>query len=401
MKVKTSITCLAVLPLLMLASLQTAAQPGIGVPVPPLGDGPWIIDTAEQHSIRLSIVTKGLSHPWAIAFMPDGSMLITERDGRLRYVRNDVLDPREISGLPAIRTVGNGGLMDVALHPQFEDNSLVYFTYTKPMRDGMGAPVLARGRLDGYALHEVEDLLVPDIYEGNSGLNGRVAFGGDGKVYMTTGGRSQNDTVNVAQDPMSLRGKVLRLNDDGSVPDDNPFVGRAGYRPEIYSLGHRNQLGLILHPITGEIWQHENGPNGGDEINIILPGRDYGWQSVSFGRHYSGARVSDNPAPEGIEAPLVYWVPAIAVAGMAVYTGDQFPAWQGNVFVGAMTEGRIPGTGHLQRIVFNENMEEIRRESMLREFRQRIREVRQGPDGLLYLLTDEEEGALLRIEPAP
>lgn len=401
MKFRMSVVCLAALPLTMLASSNTGAQPGIGVPVPPLGDGPWIIDTAEQHSIRLSVVTKGLSHPWAIAFMPDGAMLITERDGRLRYVRDDALDPREIAGLPDIRTVGNGGLMDVALHPQFEDNGLVYFTYTKPMRDGMGAPVLARGRLDGYALLDVEDLLVPDIYEGNSGLNGRVAFGRDGKVYMTTGGRSQNDTVNVAQDPMSLRGKVLRLNDDGSVPDDNPFVGREGYRPEIYSLGHRNQLGLIVHPVTGEIWQHENGPNGGDEINIILPGRDYGWQSVSFGRHYSGARVSENPTLEGIEPPLVYWVPAIAVAGMAVYTGDRFPAWQGNVFVGAMTEGRIPGTGHLQRIVFNENMQEIRRESMLRDFRQRIREVRQGPDGLLYLLTDEDDGALLRIEPAP
>ncbi len=387
--------------LLVIATLSHAQQAPIGVPVPPLGDGPWVIDTAEQHQIRLSVVTKGLSHPWAIAFLPDGDMLITERDGRLRFVRDGVLDPQDISGLPEVRTVGNGGLMDVALHPGFAENRLVYLTYTKPVGNGMGAPALARGRLEGYALVDVEDLLVPDFYEGNSGLNGRVAFGRDGKVYMTTGGRSQNDTVNVAQDPMSLRGKVLRLNDDGSVPSDNPFVDREGYRPEIYSLGHRNQLGLIVHPDTGEIWQHENGPNGGDEINIILPGRDYGWQQVSFGRHYTGPRVSDNPTPEGIEPPLVYWVPSIAVAGMAVYTGDEFPAWRGNVFVGAMTEGRIPGTGHLQRIVFNENMEEIRRESMLREFRQRIREVREGPDGFLYLLTDEEDGALLRIEPAP
>ncbi len=387
--------------LLVTVTVDHARSQPIGVPVPPLGDGPWVIDTAEHHRIRVSVVTKGLSHPWAIAFLPDGRMLITERDGRLRFVRDGVLDPEPISGLPEIRTVGNGGLMDVALHPQFEENRLVYFTYTKPVGNGMGAPVLARGRLEGHALHDVEDILVPDFYEGNSGLNGRVVFGRDGKVYMTTGGRSQNDSVNVAQDPMSLRGKVLRLNDDGSAPSDNPFVGREGYRPEIFSLGHRNQLGLIIHPDTGEIWQHENGPNGGDEINIILPGRDYGWQEVSFGRHYGGPRVSDNPTREGIEPPLVYWVPAIAIAGMAVYTGDQFPAWRGNVFVGAMTEGRIPGTGHLQRVVFNENMEEIRRESMLREFRQRIREVREGPDGFLYLLTDEDEGALLRIEPAP
>ena len=211
---------------------------------------------------------------------------------------------------------------------------------------------------------------------------------------MSTGGRSQNDIENVAQNPMSLRGKVLRLNEDGSVPPDNPFVGRAGYRPEIYTLGHRNTLGLIVHPPTGMLWQHENGPNGGDEINIILPGRDYGWPVLSFGRDYSGPRVSEHPTREGTESPLVVWLPAIAAAGMAVYTGDQFPAWRGNVFVGAMTEGRIPGTGHLQRVVFNENTEEVRRESMLRELRQRIREVRQGPDGFLYLLTDEDDGAL-------
>jgi glucose/arabinose dehydrogenase len=291
--------------------------------------------------------------------------------------------------------------MDVALHPQFERNRLVYLTYTKPVGNGMGAPSLARGRLEGHALVDVKDLLVPDFYAGNAGLNGRVAFGPDGKVYMSTGGRSEGDVANVAQDTKSLRGKVLRLNDDGSVPADNPFVGRAGYRPEIFTLGHRNTLGLIAHPTTGQMWQHENGPNGGDELNILLPGRDYGWPVVSFGRDYSGKRISADPTREGIETPLVVWVPAIAVAGLAVYTGDRFPAWKGNVFVGAMTEARIPGTGHLQRVVFNANMEEMRRESMLRDLRQRIREVRQGPDGLLYLLTDEEDGALLRIEPNP
>ncbi len=400
MRGKQSLIWTAVL-LLVSATLSPAQQPPVGVPVPPLGAGPWVIDTAEQHKIRLSVVTKGLSHPWAIAFLPDNTLLITERAGRLRFVRNGVLDPQHISGLPQIRTDGNGGLMDVALHPQFERNRLVYFTYTKPVGDGMGAPALARGRLEGHALLDVKDLLVPDAYAGNSGLNGRVAFGPDGKVYFSTGGRSQDDIANVAQDFKSLRGKVLRLNDDGSVPPDNPFVGREGYRPEIYTLGHRNTLGLISHPGTGQMWQHENGPNGGDEINILLPGRDYGWPQVSFGRDYSGRRISEHPTRAGIEPPLVFWVPAIAVAGMAVYTGDKFPAWKGNVFVGGLMEGRIPGTGHLQRIVFNEKTEEIRRESLLREFRQRIREVRQGPDGLLYLLTDEDDGALLRIEPAP
>lgn len=401
MKARCLVRWNAALPLVMATLSYAQAQPSIGVPVPPLGAGPWVIDTAEQHRIRVSVVTRELSHPWAIAFLPNGDMLITERDGRLRVVRDGELDRQPISGVPEVRTDGNGGLMDVALHPQFEENRLVYLTYTKPVGNGMGAPTLARGRLEDHALVDVEDLLVPDFYEGNSGLNGRVVFGRDSKVYMSTGGRYLNDARNVAQDPMSLRGKILRLNDDGSVPPDNPFFGREGYRPEIYTLGHRNTLGLIVHPATGEIWQHENGPHGGDEINIILPGRDYGWPQVSFGRHYTGPRVSENPAPEGIEQPLVFWVPAIAVAGMAVYTGNEFPAWKGNVFVGALAEGRIPATGHLQRIVFNENMEEIRRESMLREFRQRIREVREGPDGFLYLLTDEDEGALLRIEPAP
>ena len=401
MRVRNSVGWAVALVIGMVALSHARQQQPIGVPVPPLGDGPWLFDTAEQHRIRVSVVTKGLSHPWAIAFLPDGDMLITERDRGLRVVRNGVLDPQVISGVPDIRTDGNGGLMDVALHPEFAENGLVYLTYTKPVGNGMGVPALARGRLEGDALTDVQDLVVPEAYEGNSGLNGRVVFGPDGMVYMSTGGRSQNDVANVAQDPMILRGKVLRLNDDGSVPPDNPFVGQAGYLPEIYTMGHRNTLGLIAHPETGMIWQHENGPNGGDEINIILPGRDYGWQSMSFGRHYSGARVSDSPTREGIEPPLVVWLPAIAAAGMAIYTGDQFPAWRGNAFVGAMTEGRIPGTGHLQRIVFNENTEEIRRESMLRELRQRIREVRQGPDGFLYLLTDEDDGALLRIEPAP
>ncbi len=372
-------------------------QTPIGVPVPPLGAGPWVFDTAEQHKIRVSVVTRGLSHPWAIAFLPEGGMLITERPGRLRVVRNGVLDPEDISGVPQVRTDGNGGLMDVALHPGFAENGLVYLTYTKPVGDGWGAPALAQGRLEGGALRDVRDLVVTEAFEGNSGLNGRVAFGRDGKVYMSTGGR----VGSAAQDPMSLRGKVLRLNDDGTVPPDNPFVDREGHRPEIYTSGHRNTLGLMLHPETGEVWNHENGPNGGDEINILLPGRNYGWPVVSFGRDYSGARITGHPTREGMESPLVVWLPAIAVSGMAVYTGDQFPAWRGNVFVGSLRQGGIPGTGHLQRIVFNEGTEELRRESILTELRRRIREVREGPDGFLYLLTDEEgDGALLRIEPA-
>lgn len=379
----------------LLSAGLALAQPPIGVPVPPLGAGPWVFDTAEQHKIRVSVVADGLVHPWAIAFLPDGTMLVTERPGRLRQVRGDRLDPTPIAGVPTVRTDGNGGLMDVAIHPRFSENRLVYLTYTKPVGDGMGAPALARGRLDAGQLSDVRDLVVTDAYPGNSGLNGRVVFGPDGKVYMSTGG----NIGTVSQDPMSLRGKVLRLNDDGSVPDDNPFVGRDGYRPEIYTLGHRNTLGLAVHPGTGDVWNHENGPNGGDEINVLRPGANYGWPVVSFGRDYSGELITEHPTREGMESPLVVWLPAIAVAGMTVYTGDRFPAWRGNVLVGALRQGGIPGTGHLQRIVFNERMEELRRESILTELRRRIREVRQGPDGLLYLLTDHDDGALLRIEP--
>ncbi len=397
MRVRHAGRLAAPLLLCMLGLSHAQQQPPVGVPVPPLGAGPWVFDTAEQHKVRVSVVTKGLSHPWALAFLPDGDMLVTERPGRLRIVRRGVLDPHAISGVPQVRTDGNGGLMDVALHPRFADNHFVYLTYTKSVGNGMGAPALARGRLEAGALTDVRDLLVTDAYEGNSGLNGRVVFGRDGKVYMSTGG----NVGNVSQDPTSLRGKILRLNDDGSVPPDNPFVGQAGHRPEIYTLGHRNTLGLIVHPETGVLWNHENGPNGGDEINIILQGRNYGWPVVSFGRNYPGARISEHPTRDGMESPLVVWLPAIAVAGMAVYTGDQFPAWRGNVFVGSLREGGIPGTGHLQRIVFNARTEELRRESMLTELRQRIREVREGPDGFLYLLTDEDDGALLRIEPAP
>jgi glucose/arabinose dehydrogenase len=386
---------IAVLLLGTFTVVRAQQGPALGLPVPPLGAGPFVFDTAERQKIRVSVVTKGLSHPWSLVFLPDGSMLITERPGRVRVLRNGVLDPTPVTGVPRVRTDGNGGLMDIALHPRFAENHLVYLTYTKPVDNGRGAPTLVRGRLEGGALVDVKDLLVPEAYEGNSGLNGRVVFGRDGMVYFSTGG----NIAKVAQDPASLRGKILRLRDDGSVPPDNPFANSAGYRPEIFTLGHRNTLALIVHPTTGDIWNSENGPNGGDEINVILRGRNYGWPILSFGRDYPGPRISEHPTREGFESPLVTWIPSIAASGMAVYTGDRFPTWKGNVFVGGMRTGEIPGTGHLERIVLNAKLEEMRRESMLGELRQRIREVRQGPDGLLYLLTDEDDGALLRIEP--
>jgi glucose/arabinose dehydrogenase len=395
---RSGVTLRLMIPMLFagLSAVQAQQEP-IGVAVPPLGSGPFIFDTAEQHKIRVTVFTKGLEHPWGLVFLPDGGMLVTERPGRIRVVREGVLDPKPLGGVPQPRTNGNGGLMDIALHPKFTENRLVYFTYDKPVEGGKGAPAVARGRLEGGALADVRDILISDAWEGTGGLNARIVFGRDGMLYMSTGG----NVGWVSQEPGSLRGKILRIRDDGTAPPDNPFVGRAGYRPEIYTMGHRNSLGLIVHPATGIIWNNENGPNGGDEINIILPGRNYGWPVLSFGRDYAGPRISEIPAREGMENPIVVWIPSIAVAGMAVYTGDRFPKWKNNVFVGSMRTGEIPGTGHLERIVFNERTEEMRRESMLGELKQRIREVRQGPDGYLYLLTDEDNGAILRIEPAP
>ncbi|HTC86896.1 MAG TPA: PQQ-dependent sugar dehydrogenase [Bryobacteraceae bacterium] len=361
----------------------------------PLPDHPMVFDTGEGQNIRVVVVTKALEYPWSMAFLPDGSMLVTERAGRLRIIRNGVLDAKPIAGAPVSYWAAESGApgavhgyMDIALHPRFAENHLLYLTYTKPLAGEKRTTAIARGRLDGSALKDVKDIFTLD-----EGSTSRIAFGSDGMLYMTTTGKDP-------QDPNTLGGKVLRLRDDGSVPPDNPFVGQAGHRPEVYTMGHRSALGLALNPPTGEMWQNENGPNGGDEINILKPGRNYGWPLVSYGRTYQGPWQVSPPGHPGFEAPVVIWIPAIAVSGMTFYTGDKFPKWKGDVFVGSLRTGEIPGTGHLERILFNDKMEELRREALLRELRQRIRDVRQGPDGLLYVVTDEKEGAVLRIEPA-
>lgn len=377
------------------ASGQGAAQgPAPAMPPRPLPDAPFVIDSAEAGRIRVSVM-KGLSHPWSLAFLPDGSILVTERPGRLRIVRKGVLDPQPISGAPAVYTQGLGGLMDIALHPRFAETRWVYLSYTKAVQ-GAHTSALMRGRLDGMALVDVQELFVADaVGKGPAAGNG-MTFGRDGHLYMAVGGA--NDEI--AQNPNSHFGKILRFRDDGTVPADNPFVGREGYKPEIYSLGHRNMLGLTVHPTTGEVWQNENGPLGGDEVNILKPGANYGWPIVSYGRQYSGARVSARTSQEGFEDPVLVWTPSIAISGMTFYTGDRFPAWKNNLFVGGLQWGRIPGTGQMHRVVFNEKWEEIRREAFFVDLRQRIRNVRQGPDGRLYVITDEDDGALLTLEPA-
>ena len=376
-----------------------AAQVGMpALPPVPLPDGPLIIETAEAR-IRLVTITRELSHPWGLAFLPDGRMLVTERAGRLRVIRDGVLDPQPITGVPEVHAVTVSGLMDVGVHPQFADNGLVYLTYSQPAGDGARV-TLARGRLEDATLTGVETLFESETLISNDGAAAsRIVFASDDTMYITVGGAFEEWAM-LAQDPGATAGKVLRLHHDGSVPDDNPFVGREGYRPEIYSLGHRNQLGMAIHPETGGLWAHENGPLGGDELNIIRAGANYGWPVVSYSRQYSGERVAARPWQEGMEQSEIVWLPSVAPSGMVFYDGDRFPQWIGNLFVGSLRTGGIRNTGHLQRIVFNENGEERRREWILAELRQRFRDVRQGPDGLLYALTDAAEAALFRIEPA-
>jgi glucose/arabinose dehydrogenase len=317
-----------------------------------------------------------------------------------------VVDPKPIAGIPPVLDSRLKGMQDLALHPRFAENKLVYFTYYKPKpgEEDVATATLARGRFDGdHALTDVRDLFVSDAWCATPSA-ARIAFAPDGKVFLSVGvpirGRAGTAQPDDSQLPGSDAGKVLRLNDDGTVPPDNPFVGKAGYKPEIYALGIRNILGMFIHPQTGELWENENGPMGGDEINIIRAGLNYGWPIISYGRAYNGDLTGDTSGPTtelhqmpGMEEPFLIWVPSIAPSGMAFYTGDRFEAWKGNIFVGAMR------CTMLQRIVLNAKGMPILRENLLTELKQRIRDVRQGPDGLLYVLTDETFGALLRIEP--
>jgi aldose sugar dehydrogenase len=401
--------------LLAFVSYATCAQqgqPAIGVAAVTLTEESYVFDTAEQHKIRVVVIARGLAHPFALAFLPWGDALLSERGVQMRIVHNatgagkqaTALDPVPVAGVPAlVPAYRNGGLHDIVLHPQFAANQLIYFTYNKPAdikAPAAGGPprqrsavALMRGKWNGKELTDVEELFVAEP-GGNSGS--RITFGKDGMVYMTTAGEGGTNEQNLN----SSYGKVLRLHDDGRIPNDNPFVGRADAKPQVFSYGHRDHLGLTVHPQTGMILNAEHGPNGGDEVNIILPGRNYGWPKFSFGRNKDGSSVSEMPLAPGIEYPLIVWLPSIAPSGLTVYTGDRFPHWKGNLFIGSARRGEVPRTGSLERVVLDDKMQEMRREALLGDLHQRMRDVRQGPDGLLYVLTDEQDGALLRIEPA-
>ena len=388
------------------ASAQQNVPFANGVPVAPtglakqpLGKGPFLYRTAEQQDIRVTVLLRDVEYPYALAWLPTGEMLFTQRRGQLRIVRNGKLDPNPIEGGPASVFAGESGsigavhgYMNIALHPRFAENHLLYLSYTKPLGEKRSAVAVARGRLDGDRLVDLKDVFVAENVHGALAMT----VTSDGLLWLATAGGAN------AQDPNSLGGKVLRLKDDGSVPADNPFVGKDGARPEVYSLGHRSVLGFTQHPATHDMWISEMGPNGGDEINVIKPGRNYGWPLVSLGRTYPGpwqAKVNE-PTHAGYEPPIIYWMPSISVTGLTFYTADRLPKWKGDLFVAGVRYGEIPGTGRLDRILLNANMEELRRETLLADLHQRIRDVKQGPDGLLYIATDEAKGAILRIEPA-
>jgi len=334
----------------------------------------------------------GLAHPWSLAFLPDGAMLVTERPGRLRRIGVDGVISAPLDGVPKVFENGQSGLLDVALSPGFADDRLVYLSYGEPnWRGNKGGTAVARGRLGEHGLEGVEVVFrqEPKLSNG-SHVGSRIVFGDDGTLYVSAG---DNRDSGKAQLLDHLQGKIVRIGADGSIPADNPFVGRSDARPEIWSYGHRNVQGMALHPRTRALWSHEHGPMGGDEINLPLPGRNYGWPLATFGREYSGGPVPEAVGTEapGTEPPHHYWPVSPAISGMAFYEGDAFPQWRGNLFIGALAGQAL--------IRLELDGDRVVHEERLLEGRERVRDVRVGPDGLIYLLTDGEDGKLLRLEP--
>jgi glucose/arabinose dehydrogenase len=363
-----------------------------GFPLPAM---PAVYDTLQQ-SIRVSVVTRGLDRPWSFIVLPDGDMLVSFRyTHELKAIHKGILEPKPMAGMPEMR-----GLFDIAAHPKFAENKLIYFGYTRAAGNVDDARrsvmVIAKGRYEGNALSNVQDIFVTDpVFGGGS----RMAFAPDGTLYMTISGALGRTS---GWDPRKTDtdfGKVIRIRDDGTIPPDNPFAGKAGARPEIFTVGHRDQFGLAAHPVTGQMFQVELGPYGGDKVNVLKAGGDYGWPDYSYGRQNDSTPIPDPHVP-GIEQALLVWLPGITPSGIMFYTGDKFPAWKGNMMVGSTIRGRVNGASGVERVVFNDKMWETRRETILPELKQRIRDIRPGPDGLIYVLTEEVDGAVLRVEPA-
>lgn len=347
--------------------------------------------STDHHRFQLQTVVSGLANPWSMAFLPNDEILITERPGQLRRVVDGRLIDRPVTGLPEITASGQGGLLDIALHPDFTNNRWLYFSYSHGNNQGLTTR-LARAQYHDGQLSNVEILFdaAPRL-SGGRHFGSRIVFDDHGYLYLTVGDRGQQ---NRAQDLSSHMGTTVRLHDDGSVPNDNPFVNRTNALPEIYTYGNRNPQGLTLHPESRRVWQTEHGPRGGDEINLIQAGLNYGWPEVTHGINYNGTPITDLTDKEGMESPLLHWTPSIAPSGLAIYTGDVFPQWQGDLFTGALAGQKI------QRVRFD-GTEVVEQEDMLTSFNTRIRDIRNGPDGTLWLLTDEGNGRLLRMVPAP
>ncbi len=346
---------------------------------------------SEDYSLNVVTVVDGLDHPWGLAFLPGGTMIVTEREGFVRLVDTKGEKRPPLGGVPVVDADGQGGMLDVMLDPDFATNQLIYLSYAEPGRGGSGTAV-ARARLDvaGNRLADLQ-VLFQQLPKSGGGRHygSRLVFGTDGNLFITIGERGERDRT---QDFSINRGQVIRIRPDGTIPDDNPFVGRAGYRPEVWSYGHRNPQGAALHPITQELWTVEHGARGGDELNRPEAGKNYGWPVIAYGKHYFGGRIGVGPKKTGLEQPVYYWDPSIAPSGMDFYTGDKFPNWKNNLFVAALKFQLVA------RLVFDGNTV-IREERILQGLDERIRQVRQGPDGYLYLLTDDSDGRILRIEP--
>jgi glucose/arabinose dehydrogenase len=346
------------------------------------------VQRSQLHRYRIVHVAEGLDYAWGMAFLPGGDILVTERDGALRMVRNGVLDTQRVAGVPAVHATGQGGLLDVAIHPGFTTNKLVYLSFSKPGEAGATTAVV-RGRLEGHALVDVHEVFEAKAWTRGAGHFGsRLAFDRNGYLFISVGERQ---IMKDAQRLDTHQGKIIRLHDDGRVPNDNPFVGRIDALPEIYALGVRNPQGLTMHPTTGDLWESEHGPRGGDEINIIRAGRNYGWPVITHGIGYDGVPISEFKEMEGMETPLYAFVPSIATSGIAIYEGDAFPNWRGDVFVGGLVGEE------LARVSLKGN--EPTHEALVR-VKRRIRDVRVGPDGLIYLLVDAPASPMLRLEPA-
>ena len=346
--------------------------------------------SSEKQAFRLVTLLNGLENPWSLAFLPDGQMLVTERAGRLRLVSQDFkLNPKPIDGLPEVVAQGQGGLFDVVLHPQYAQNGWIYWAYNAPGQGGWGT-AMARGKLQGHRMTDVQVLFsMQPKTRSSHHFGGRIVFDQAGFLYLTLGDRGDKDRAQKLNDHA---GSVIRLHDDGRVPEDNPFVKRVGALFEKWTLGNRNMQGAAVHPQTGQLWTHEHGPQGGDEVNVMRSGLNYGWPVITYGVNYGlGTKIGVGQAKVGLEQPLHAWVPSIAPSGMAFVSGSHFPQWQGNLLVGAL-RGQM-----LVRLTLDG--EKVLGEERLLQGRSRLRDVRMGPDGFVYLLTDEAQGALLRLEP--